>query len=131
MPCSCCKGALTFEEALFVKEKLSGARAKPNTKDLEFKPVPATTCWGIENCKELFGLVNDKEAISAAFEAGTSENKNNILFRSSGIISLTLDHRRDMLDDRMTPSSSSRVCALSSSDRAPRHRKHLARRRRL
>jgi hypothetical protein len=99
MPCLCCKGALTFEEALFVKEKLTGARARPNPKDLEFKPVPATTCWGIENCKELFGLGNDKEAISAAFEAGTSENKNNLLFRSSGIVSWTLYHWGDMLDD--------------------------------
>ena len=53
----------------------------------------------IENCKELFGLGNDKEAISAAFEAGTGENKNNLLFGSSGIVSRTLDHWRDMLDD--------------------------------
>jgi hypothetical protein len=53
MPCSCCKGALTFEEACFVKEKLTGARAKPNPKDQEFKPVPATTCWGIENADHL------------------------------------------------------------------------------
>jgi len=99
MPCSCCKGALTFEEARFVKEKLTGARAKPNPKDREFKPVPATTCWGIENCKELFGLGNDKEAISAVFKAGTGENKNNLLFGSSGIVSWTLNHWRDMLDD--------------------------------
>jgi hypothetical protein len=51
------------------------------------------------NCKELFGLGNDKEAISAAFEAGTGENKNNLIFRSSGIVSLTLNHWRDMLND--------------------------------
>jgi hypothetical protein len=25
--------------------------------------------WALKNCKELFGLGNDKEAISAAFEA--------------------------------------------------------------
>jgi hypothetical protein len=49
--------------------------------------------------QELFGLGNDKEAISAAFEAGTGENKNNLLFGSRGIVSLTLDHWRDMLDD--------------------------------
>ena len=30
MPCSCCKGALTFDEARFVKEKLTGGRAVPN-----------------------------------------------------------------------------------------------------
>jgi hypothetical protein len=55
-------------------------------------PVPATAFWGIENCKEQFGLGNDKEAIYAAFEAGTGENKNNFLFGSSGIVSRTLDH---------------------------------------
>jgi hypothetical protein len=75
MPCSCCKGALTFGEARFVKEKLTGARAVPNSKDRKFEAVPATACWGIENCKELFGFGNDKEAISAEFEAGTGENK--------------------------------------------------------
>ncbi len=31
MPFSCCKGALTFDEACFVKEKLTGARAVPTT----------------------------------------------------------------------------------------------------
>jgi hypothetical protein len=77
MPCTCCKGALTFEEALLVKEMLTGVRAKPNPKVLEFKSVPATICWGIENCKELFGLGNSKESITAAFEAGTCDNKNN------------------------------------------------------
>jgi hypothetical protein len=73
MPCSCCKGALTFDEVLLLKEKLIGARAVPNhdTKKRNFEAVPATACWGIENCKELLGLDNDKEAISAAFAAGT------------------------------------------------------------
>jgi hypothetical protein len=33
LPCSCCKGAFTLEEAHFVKEKLTGAHAKPNPKD--------------------------------------------------------------------------------------------------
>jgi hypothetical protein len=41
--------ALTFDEARFVKEKLTGGRAEPNTKPRKFKGVPATTCWGIEN----------------------------------------------------------------------------------
>ncbi len=74
---------MTFEEAHLVKEKLTGASAKPNPKDKEFKPVPATTYWGFENCKELFGFGNDKEAISAVFEAGTGDNKNNLLLGSS------------------------------------------------
>ncbi len=47
----------------------------------------------------MFGLGNDKEAISAAFEAGTGDNKNNLLFGSCGVVSRTLDHWRNMLDD--------------------------------
>ncbi len=47
MPCSCCKGALTFDEARLVKEKLTGGRAVPNTKKRNFEGVPATACWGI------------------------------------------------------------------------------------
>jgi hypothetical protein len=55
----------------------------------------------IENCKELFGLGYDKEAISAVFDACTGDNKNNLLFGSSGVVSRTLDpgHWRNMLDD--------------------------------
>ncbi len=66
--------------------------------------MSATACWaaatGIENrdCKELFGLVNDKEALSAAFEAGPGENKKNLLFGSSCILSRTIDHWRELLD---------------------------------
>jgi hypothetical protein len=71
----------------------------PNTKKRNLEGVPATACWGIENCKELFGLGSDKEALSAAFEAGTSDNKANLLFGNSGIVSRTLDHWRALLDD--------------------------------
>ena len=99
LPCSCCKGALTFDEAGFVKEKLTGGRAVPNTKKRNFEGVPASACWGMENCKELFGLRSDKEALSAAFEAGTDDTKGNLLFGSSGIVSRTLDHWRELLDD--------------------------------
>ncbi len=49
MPCSFCKGSLTFDEACFVKEKLAGGRAVPNTKTRKFEGVPATACWGVEN----------------------------------------------------------------------------------
>ncbi len=56
---------------------------------------------GIENCKEMFGLGNYKEAISAVFEASTGDNnlKNNLLFSSSWIVSQTLYHWKDVLDD--------------------------------
>jgi hypothetical protein len=74
-------------------------RAKPNTKARKFEGVPAETCWGIENCRELFGCANDKEALSAAFEAGNGDNNKNLLFGSSGIVSRTLDHWKDLLED--------------------------------
>jgi hypothetical protein len=74
----------------------------PNTKPRKFEGVPATACWGIENCKELFGLGSDKEALSVAFEAGTDDTKRNLLFGSSGIVSRTLDHWRELLDDAFT-----------------------------
>ena len=36
LPCSCCKGALTFGKARFVvKEQLTGGRAEPNPKKNE------------------------------------------------------------------------------------------------
>ncbi len=87
---------MTFDKARFVKEKLTGGRAVPNTKKRSFEGVPASACrgWGIENCKELFGLGSDKEALSAAFEAGTDDHKGYLLFGSSGILSLTLEHWR-------------------------------------
>ena len=53
----------------------------------------------MENFKETFGLGNDKEAISAAFEAGTDGNQGNLLFGSSGIVTRTLDHWKDLLDE--------------------------------
>ena len=99
MPCSCCKGALTFDEARFVKEKLTGGRAVPNTKKRNFEGGPPTACGGMENCKELVGLGSDKESLTAAFEAGTDDNKRNLLFGGSGIVSRTLDHWSDLLDD--------------------------------
>ena len=59
-----------------------------------FEGVPPTACWGMENCKELFGLGSDsvKESLTAAFEAGTDDNKRKFLFGGSGIVSRTLDH---------------------------------------
>ena len=71
----------------------------PNPKPRKFEGVPATACHGIENFKETFGLGNDKEAISAAFEAGTDGNQGNLLFGSSGIVTRTLDHWKDLLDE--------------------------------
>jgi hypothetical protein len=101
MPCSCGKGALTFEEARHVKDKLTGGRVNPGPpqRARDFRGVQVTTCCGIENCREFFGLDNDKEALSAAFEAGSGDNNKNLLFGSSGIVSRTLDHWKDLLED--------------------------------
>ena len=74
----------------------------PNPKDRDFETVRATACWGIENCKERFGLGSENEALSAAFEAGTEyyrRQQKQHYFGSSGIVSQTLDHLpgRDLL----------------------------------
>jgi hypothetical protein len=97
MPCSCCKGALTFEEAKVVKGKLTGVRADPNTKPRRYDAVPATTGWGVEICRDFLGLRSEREALSAAFEAGSGHSDKNLLFGRSGIVSRTLDHWRDLL----------------------------------
>jgi hypothetical protein len=118
----------------------------PNTKTRKFEGVPATACWGIENCKELFGLGSDKEAVSAAFEAGTSDNKANVLFGSSGIVSCTLDHWKDLLDNafklikNLRAERAEKQKALDEKEKAERecihaklklrHRKYSKRRRR-
>ena len=47
----------------------------------------------------MFGLGNDKEAISAAFDAGLGDSKKNLLFGSTGLVSRTLDHWEKLLDD--------------------------------
>ncbi len=57
---SCCKGALTFDKVCHVKDKLTGQRSEPNEKERIFKGVPASVCWDIENCRELFGCGNDQ-----------------------------------------------------------------------
>ena len=64
MPCSCCKGALTFQEAHDVRQKLAGLCATPNQKDSNFRAVLAAACWGLENCKEFLSLSSDKESIT-------------------------------------------------------------------
>ena len=99
MPCSCCKGALTFDEARLVNERLTAGRAVPNQKDRDFRGVPATTCCGIENLKDMFRLGNDKEALSAAFDAGTGDNKRNLLFGRSGLVTRTLEHWEALLTE--------------------------------
>jgi hypothetical protein len=124
MFCSCCKGSLTFQEMHHVKPKLSDLRATPNTKAREFKVVAAAACWGLLNCREFSGLGSDKESISAVFKVDSVKNG---LFSSSGLVSPIRSGTGKRCS--MTPSSSSRVCERSSSNRALRHKKHSVRRR--
>jgi hypothetical protein len=86
MPCSCCNGALSFDEACHVKDKLTCQRPVPNEKERTFKGVPASVCWGIENCKELFGLGSDKEALSVVALSATTVTVT---------VTVTLDQLRD------------------------------------
>ena len=122
IPCSCCKGSLTFQEANHIKERLAAQRTAPNPKDREFKPVPAAACWGLENCREFFALNSDKESISAAFAVEISKN---LLFGSSGLVTRTLEHWKALLKD-----ASRLIESRSSSNRAPRRRRRSPKRRR-
>ena len=79
-----------------MKQKLAGLRATPNQKDRDFRAVPAAACWGLENCKEFFGLSSDKEFTSAAFEVNSSKN---LFFGSSGLVSRTLEHWETLLKE--------------------------------
>ncbi len=58
-----------------MKQKLAGLSATLDQKPKEFKQVPAAACWGLEICKELFGLGSDKESISAIFEVNSSKTR--------------------------------------------------------
>jgi hypothetical protein len=84
---------------------------------------------GIENCKELFGLVNDKE-VHYLQRLQQVLVKTKRTFPSAAAV---LYRVRSTTGENCstTPSSSSRVCAQSSSNRARRHRKRSAKRRGL
>ncbi len=60
------------------------------------------------NCLDLAQIGSDKEALSAAFEAG-SDNKRNLLFGSSGLVSRTLEHWEALLKDAFRLMESLRV----------------------
>ena len=75
---------------------------------------------GIENCREFFGRRSDKEALSAAFEAGPGDSNKNLLFGSSGIVTRTLDHWRDMLDEAFELIESLRAALLESRAETPK-----------
>jgi len=128
MPCSCCKGSLTFDEARLVKEKLTGGRAMPNKKDRDFKSrFPRQHAGALKiarNClvlavirkQYLLPLKPVPETTKRTFSSAAA-----VLYRVRSIIGEL---------NSTTPSSSSRICVRSSSNRALRHRKHSARRRR-
>ncbi len=77
-----------------MKQKLASPRAAPKPKAREFKPVPAVACWGLENCKELFGLGSDKESFAAEFELDSSKT---IFFSRSRLVSRTLERWEALL----------------------------------
>jgi hypothetical protein len=86
---------LTFDEARFVKEKLTCGRAVPNTKKRNFEGVPASACWGIDIVRNCLVLAVTRKP----YLQSTDYHKRNLLFGSSGIVSRTLDHWREVLDD--------------------------------
>ncbi len=68
VPCSCCKGAFIFEEALHINQKLASQPIQPNTKEREFRRVPATTGCGVEIFSQLFGLHSGRDCLPAVFD---------------------------------------------------------------
>ena len=96
MPCSCCKGSFTFEEVRHFKGKLASQPIQPNMKERDFKRVPVTTCWGVENFSQLFGFHSDRDSLSAVFDVGSDKN---LLFGSGGMLSRTLEYWERLLDD--------------------------------
>ena len=66
--CSCCTGALTFQEAGYVKDQVTKISSDSDQDKKErhrvFKKVPWTASQGFENWKDLFGHGNDKESLS-------------------------------------------------------------------
>ena len=97
--CTCCKGALTFEEAIHVKGNVTRIRAGQATKDRDFNRISWKACQGIENWKDLLGLQNDKESISAMFGIDEGNGRANLIFRKSGIIARTLDHWKEIITE--------------------------------
>ncbi len=72
----------------------------PNTKAIKFEAVPATACWGIENCKEFFFLAMTRKPFLLRLKLVPSTTKTTIFFLdSSGVVSRTFDQWRDMLND--------------------------------
>jgi hypothetical protein len=96
MPCSCCKGALTFEDVRHVNKKLASQLIEPNQKERDFRRVTATTGWGVENFGQSFGFHTDRDCLSTVFDVRGDKS---LLLGCSGILSRTLEYWEWLLDD--------------------------------
>ena len=70
-------GALTFDEAKHVQDKVTGVRPGQPQKDRYFQNVPWTAGQGVENWRELFGLRSDKESLNSIFCVDSGNDKAN------------------------------------------------------
>ena len=89
--CSCCKGALTFEEARFVKTTLSEVPEVHDTRTRTIQRIPANTAWGIDN---------GESALKHTFGVGDGEDgsSTNYVFGDNGIITRTLEVWNDTIE---------------------------------
>ena len=127
--CSCCTGALTFQEAGYVKDQVikisSDSDQDKKERHRVFKKVPWTASQGFENWKDLFGHGNDKESFISMFGVVNGcDNLGNLMFGNSGIMSRTLDYWKEMINK----ASSSKVCKPSYRKCVPSCRKQTPRR---
>ncbi len=87
-----------------MKDKLTCGHALavpvPNQKERVFRAVSATACWAIENrdCKELLVLSMTRKHYLQRLKPVQVKTKKN-LFGSSCILSRTIDHWRQLLDN--------------------------------
>ena len=80
-----------------MQAKVTGIRPGQPQKDRYFPNVPWTAGQSVENWRELFGLRSDKESLSSVFSVDDCNDKANWVFGKNGIMTRTLDHRKEMI----------------------------------
>ena len=95
--CTCCMGALTFDEAKHVQDQVTGVRPGQPQMDRYFQNVPWTAGQVVENWRELFGLRSDKESLNSIFCVDSGNDKANLVFGDNGIMTRTLEHWKEMI----------------------------------
>ena len=98
--CTCCVGAMTFKTA----DKLVDGILQPPGIPLQGKvqktvtDITASTIFGLDNLRSMFGLSTNKAALNASFgtgENGEGNKHENVLWGTNGMVSRTLAYWKD------------------------------------